>query len=292
MSERKPALGKGLSALIPDAGEALTMPRTALEVDVDLLTPNDLQPRTHVADDRLQELARSIQANGIIQPIVVRRAEDGRYHIIAGERRWRAAQVAGLRKVPVVVKDVGAGERKRRLELALIENIQRENLNPIEEAQAYQKLLDEFGLRQEDVASQVGKDRSSIANTLRLLRLPEEVQAEVATGRLSMGHARAIVGLANESDQRRIAREVLSRQLSVRETEAMVKRATTTASALAPASRTAKSKDVHTRAAEEQLRLALGTGVEIKRRGKGGTVEIAFSNEDELQRLYEYLTGR
>jgi ParB family chromosome partitioning protein len=290
-SDRKPALGKGLSALIPDAADTLSTPRTTLEIDIDLLSPNDYQPRTHVDDERLQDLARSIQANGVIQPIVVRRTDDGRYHIIAGERRWRASQLAGLATVPVVVKEIGAGEKKRRLEMALIENIQRENLNPIEEAQAYQTLVDEFGLRQEDIATQVGKDRSSVANMLRLLRLPGEVQAEVASGRLSMGHARAIVALPNEADQRRVARDVVSRQLSVRETEAIIKKASAPD---APATKldTVKTKDVHTRAAEDQLRLALGTSVEIKRRGKGGSVEIAFTNEDELQRIYEYLTER
>ena len=291
MSERKPALGKGLSALIPDIPDALSTPRSSLEIDIDLLTPNEYQPRTHVDEERLQDLARSIQANGVIQPIVVRRSDDGRYHIIAGERRWRASQLAGLHKVPVVIKEVGAAEKKRRLEMALIENIQRENLNPIEEAQAYQRLVDEFGMRQEDIAAQVGKDRSSVANILRLLRLPEEVRAEVASGRLSMGHARAIVALTSDADQRRIARDVVSRQLSVRETEAIVKKA---ASPETPSQQpaTTKTKDVHTRAAEEQLRLALGTSVEIKRRGKGGSVAIAFANEDELQRIYEYLTER
>jgi ParB family chromosome partitioning protein len=290
MSDRKPALGKGLSALIPDAPDPLATPRTALEIDIDLLAPNDYQPRTHVNDERLQELARSIQANGVIQPIVVRRVDDGRYQIIAGERRWRASQIAGLSRVPAVVKDIGGGEKKQRLEMALIENIQRENLNPIEEAQAYHRLTDEFGLRQEDIAAQVGKDRSTVANTLRLLRLPEEVRAEVATGRLSMGHARALVSLTDEGDQRRVARDILTRQLSVRETEAIVKKASSPEAA-APA-RAAQTKDVHTRAAEEQLRLALGTNVDIKRRGKGGRLEIAFASEDELQRIYEYLTER
>jgi ParB family chromosome partitioning protein len=290
MSDRKPALGKGLSALIPDAPDPLATPRTALEIDIDLLAPNDYQPRTHVNDERLQELARSIQANGVIQPIVVRRVDDGRYQIIAGERRWRASQIAGLSRVPAVVKDIGGGEKKQRLEMALIENILRENLNPIEEAQAYHRLTDEFGLRQEDIAAQVGKDRSTVANTLRLLRLPEEVRAEVATGRLSMGHARALVSLTDEGDQRRVARDILTRQLSVRETEAIVKKASSPEAA-APA-RAAQTKDVHTRAAEEQLRLALGTNVDIKRRGKGGRLEIAFASEDELQRIYEYLTER
>ena len=289
MSDRKPALGKGLSALIPDAPDALSTPRTTLEIDIEVLAPNDYQPRTTVDDERLQELARSIAAHGVIQPIVVRAGDHGRYHIIAGERRWRAAQLAGLRKVPVVIKDIADGERARRLEMALIENIQRENLNPIEEARAYRRLADEFGLRQEDIADKVGKDRSSVANTLRLLRLPDEVQTEVASGRLSMGHARAIVALATDVEQRRIAREVVSRGLSVRETETLVKKA---ASPQEPAARPAAVKDVHTRAAEEQLRLAIGTGVEIRRRGKGGIVAITFTNEDELQRIYEYLTER
>jgi ParB family chromosome partitioning protein len=290
MTERRPALGKGLSALIPDVPASPAVVRAALEVDIDLLEPNDYQPRADMDDERLQELTRSIQANGIIQPIVARRLEGGRYQIVAGERRWRAAQRAGLRQVPVVVKELDGGEKQRRLEMALVENIQRENLNPIEEARAYQMLVNEFGLKHEQVAAQVGKDRSTVANMLRLLRLPDEVQTEVASGRLSMGHARALVSLANEGDQRRIAREVLSRGLSVRDTEAAVKKASSPAT---PATASAApKKDVHTRAAEEQLRLALGTPVEIKRRGTRGVVEIAFANEDELQRLYEYLTER
>jgi ParB family chromosome partitioning protein len=291
MADRKPALGKGLSALIPEVPDTLVTPRAALDVDIDLLEPNDYQPRGQMEDERLQDLAQSIRTNGIIQPIVVRKLDDGRYQIIAGERRWRAAQHAGLAKVPVVVKDLGATETQRRLEMALIENIQRENLNPIEEAQAYQKLVVEFGMRHEDIAAAVGKDRSSVANMLRLLRLPEEVRAEVAAGQLSMGHARAIVALATETDQRRVAREVLSRGLSVRETEAVVKKASTPAGSGGTEKPPIK-KDVHTRAAEEQLRLSLGTAVDIRRRGKGGVVAIAFTNEDELQRIYEYLTER
>jgi ParB family chromosome partitioning protein len=289
--DKRQALGKGLSALIPDAADALATPRASLDVDVDLLEPNDLQPRGQMDDGRLEDLARSIRANGVIQPIVVRRLDSGRYQIIAGERRWRAAERAGLHKVPIVVKDVAASDQKRRLEMALIENIQREDLNAIEEALAYQRLVTDFGLRQEDIATQVGKDRSSIANSLRLLKLPEEVRAEVASGRLSMGHARAIVALASEGDQRRIARDVLSRGLSVRETEALVKRASTPATSTTAAKAEVK-KDVHTRAAEEQLRLSLGTPVEIKRRGKGGFLKIAYANENEKQRIYEYLTER
>jgi ParB family transcriptional regulator, chromosome partitioning protein len=288
--DKRPALGKGLSALIPDAADVLAPPRASLEVDIDLLEPNDYQPRGQIDDARLEELTRSIRTHGVIQPIVVRHLEGGRFQIIAGERRWRAAQRAGLHKVPVVIKDVSSADSKKRLEMALIENLQREDLNPIEEAQAYHRLVNDFALRQEDIASQVGKDRSSIANSLRLLKLPTEVREEVASGRLSMGHARAIVALASDADQRRIARDVVSRGLSVRETEALVKRASTPATAAT--AQPQPKKDVHTRAAEEQLRIALGTPVAIKRRGKGGAVEIAFANENELQRLYEYLTER
>ena len=291
--EKRSALGKGLSALIPDAPDSLPAPRASIDVDIDLLEPNDYQPRTAVHDDRLEELAQSIKTNGVIQPIIARPlatvpGASPRFQIIAGERRWRAAQRAGLTKVPVVVKDIGGEERKRRLEMALIENIQRENLNPIEEAHAYHRLVTEFGLRHDDVAAQVGKDRSTVANTLRLLKLPEEVKQEVASGRLSMGHARAIVALAGEPDQRQVAREVLARGLSVRDTEALVKKIA--APAAAKSGRPAPAKDVHTRAAEEQLRLALGTTVTIKSRGKGGAIEIAYKNDEELQRLYEHLT--
>jgi ParB family chromosome partitioning protein len=297
--EKRPALGKGLSALIPDAPDALAVARASLEVDIDQLEPNRYQPRTQVDAARLEDLARSIRANGVIQPIVVRRLESPalsareRYQIIAGERRWRAAQLAELSKVPIVVKDVADADRKRQLELALIENIQREDLNPMEAAAAYQRLVEEFHLTQDDIAAQVGKDRATVANYLRLLKLPDEVRANVASGALSMGHARALVALTSDADQRRLAREVVSRGLSVRETEALVKKEISdTAPRNAPGSPLANKKDVHTRAAEEQLKIALGTPVEIKRKGKGGTIAIAFSNENELQRLYEYLTER
>jgi len=293
--EKKPALGKGLSALIPDVTAGLEPPRTSLDVDIDLLEANEYQPRTQYDDTRLAELAQSIASNGVIQPIIVRRLppapgmERQRYQIIAGERRWRAAQRAGLLRVPVVIKDVADSDHRQHLEMALIENIQREDLNPIEEATAYQRLVDEFALRQEDIAARVGKDRATVANVLRLLKLPEEVRGNVASGELAMGHARALLGLAADTDQRRVAREVISRGLSVRETEALVKRE---ASAPKPTADQAPQKDVHTRAAEEQLRLALGTPVHIHRKRKGGTLEIAFANEEELQRLYEYLTER
>ena len=232
-------------------------------------------------DSKIEELARSIKSNGIIQPIVVRKTPEG-YEIVAGERRWRASQRAGLAKVPVVVRDI---PEERMLAAALIENIQREDLNPIEEAQGYRRLVDEHHLTQEQIAEAVGKDRSSVANYLRLLKLPTEVRSNLSAGSLSMGHARALLALSNETDQLRIAREVVAKNLSVRETETIVKKGTQPA-----AEREEKPKDVHTRAAEEKLRFAMGSRVRIVRKGKGGKIEVDFQNEDELQRLYEQLT--
>ena len=281
--EKRPALGRGLSALIPDVPEPRQGP---VEVDVDLLSPNQFQPRRYMDAPQLEALAASIKANGVIQPIVVRKRDRG-YEIIAGERRWRAAQQAGIARVPVIVRDVPPGDEKQLLEVALIENIQREDLNPIEEAEGYRRLSEEFQLSQETIAAAVGKDRASVANYLRLLKLPEEVRAEVGGGRLSMGHARALLGLPDGAAQRRTARDVIARGLSVRETEALVKKL----AAPAPP-KTTPPVDVHTRAAEERLKLALGTRVRIVRRGAGGAIEIDFTSEDELHRLYEQLTGR
>jgi ParB family transcriptional regulator, chromosome partitioning protein len=284
MVEKRPALGRGLSALIPDTpAPAPAAGDRSLDIDIDLLRPNKFQPRTRMDDERIEDLARSIRGNGIIQPIVVRRIDDRHYEIIAGERRWRAAQRAGLMKVPVVVRDI---PEDRLLAVALIENIQRENLNPIEEAVAYRRLSDEFHLTQEQIADAVGKDRSSIANYVRLLRLPQEVRDSVSSNALSMGHARALLGLTDEAAQLRVARDVLNRNLSVRETEALVKKATAPETAKAE-----KTIDVHTRAAEDKLRLSLGTRVRINRKRKGGRIEIEFVSEDELQRIYEKLTG-
>ena len=286
MIERRPALGKGLSALIPDVPEPA---RTgALEVDVDRLSPNEHQPRLQMDDARLEELAASIKANGVIQPILVRRNGD-RYSIIAGERRWRAAQRAGLRTVPVVVRDVSPGD-KQILELALIENVQREGLNPVDEALAYQRLASEFSLTQDQIAAAVGKDRSSVANFMRLLKLPDEVRGDLASGALSTGHARALLALPDASTQRHGAREVIARGLSVRETEALVKRLALPAKPAGPSAK--DKKDVHTRAAEDRMRFALGTKVHIARRKTGGRIEIEFTSENELNRLFEFIVDR
>ena len=280
--EKRPALGKGLSALIPDGPDALSV---TPDIDIDLITPNQLQPRGSIDEAKLEELAQSIKANGIIQPIVVRRVGDS-FQIIAGERRWRAALKAGLRRVPIVVREVASDHRRSVLEMALVENIQREALNPIDEALAYRRLVDEFHLRQEDIAVAVGKDRATVANHLRLLKLPNEVREAVASGTLSMGHARALLALSTEEAQRRLARDVIARSLSVRETESMVKKIV---DGPRPA-HVAASVDVHTRAAEEQLKLTLGTKVRIVRRGTRGRIEIDFASEDELIRIYELLT--
>jgi len=285
--QKRPALGKGLSALIPDVPPAAA--ESATDVEIDRLTPNDFQPRVMVDDARLQELANSIRSNGVIQPIVVRTRGD-HFQIIAGERRWRAARLAGLERVPVVVKEIAAGREQSLLEMALIENLQREDLNPIDEALAYRRLSDEFHLTQDAIASAVGKDRATVANTVRLLKLPQEVKTEVGAGRLSMGHARALLSLADEADQRRIARDVIARSLSVRETESAVRKiieGSPEAKAAPP-----KPVDVHTRAAEDRLKLLFGTRVRIVRRGTRGRIEIDFTSEDELIRIYEQITER
>jgi ParB family chromosome partitioning protein len=292
VAEKRPALGRGLSALIPEAPVETPPPAVAaaaaprgvpLDVDLDRIVPNPRQPRLQMEQGPLEELAQSIRANGIIQPILVRRSGD-HYEIIAGERRWRAAQIAGLLRAPVIVRDIGD---QQLLQVALIENIQREDLNPIDEATAYRRLLDECAMTQEALAEAVGKDRASIANHLRLLRLPPEVQRQVSAGALSMGHARALVAIENLVTLKKAADDVVARALSVRETEALVRRLN------APPSVTvAAAKDVHTREAEDVLKLALGTRVRIVRKGKGGKVEIDFVSEDELNRIYEYITDK
>ena len=272
----------------------LDQPRASLDVDIDVLEANRYQPRARYDDDRARRAGtvdrhqRRDSADHRAAPARGPGLARQRYQIIAGERRWRAAQRAGLQRVPVVVKDVDDADHRRQLEMALVENIQRENLNPIEEAAAYQRLVDEFQLRQEDIATprrQGPRDGGQRAPPAEAARGSAR---QIASGELSMGHARAILGPAGRRAQRQMAREVIARGLSVRETEALVKRA---AHAPPPKRhRPTPAKDVHTRAAEEQLRLALGTDVTIHRKRKGGPVEIAFGNEDELQRIYEYLT--
>jgi ParB family chromosome partitioning protein len=245
---------------------------------VESLEPNPYQPRAPLAPEALTELAASIRESGIVQPILVRRV-GGRFQIIAGERRWRAAQRLGLATVPVAVREV---PDDRLLELALVENIQRQELTPLEEALAFQRLQHEFHLTQEAVARKVGRDRSTVANTLRLLRLGREIRDLIAAGRLDAGHGRALLGLERAEDQTALAREAVRRGLSVRDVERRV------ALMRAPR-RSSPRKDPNTRSAEERLRAALGTRVQISRRGKGGSLRIAFASEAELSRLFDVL---
>jgi len=283
MAEKRFALGRGLSALIPETESTTTV--TNNEVDIDQLTPNRQQPRMEVEAANLDELTQSIRVHGVIQPIVVRKTDSG-FEIVAGERRWRAAQKAGLLRVPVVIRNV---EDDKLLQLALIENIQRENLNPVDEASAYRRLIDELKLSQEEVAVAVGKDRSTIANALRLLRLPDDLKADLAAGYISVGHARALLGLHDEKTQRQAAREIVQRGLSVREVEVLIRKLNR---AEEPTPQTPPAQDVHVRAAEERLRFVLGTRVRIVKKKKAGRIEIDFTSENELQRLYEKLTNQ
>src|SRR5258706_4014415 len=274
-------LGKGLSALLRDPEPAPAPPAVdrASEARVASLEPNPFQPRSAMDPARLRELAASIRESGIVQPILVRRHGE-RYQIIAGERRWRAAEQAGLATVPIVVREVADD---RLLELALVENIQRQELSPLEEAQAFHRLQEELRLTQEEVARKVGRDRTTITNTLRLLRLPREVRELLNTGGLDAGHGRALLALENADAQTALAREAARKGLSVPEVERRV------ALLRAPRSKTPPTRDANTRAAEERLRAVLGTRVQIARRGRGGQVRIAFATEAELNRLFEVL---
>ena len=243
-----------------------------------------MQPRTHFDEASLESLAESIRTHGVVQPLLVRR-RDGGFELIAGERRWRAAKLAGLTRVPVAVKDVPDDSL---LEIALIENIQRENLNPIEEAQAYKKLIETVGLTQEALASRVGRDRSYITNYLRLLRLPDDLQQLVKEGRLSTGHARTILALSHPDQQRRVARQIIDGGLSVRATEQLVQRLAEEKPARTPSA--PRAVDPNVRAAETKLRRALGTQVKILISEQGrGKVEISFFNSQDLDRIYNLL---
>ena len=257
------------------------------EIDIDLIDPNNLQPRTRFDEPQLEELAQSIKVNGIVQPILVRRIGGGRYQIVAGERRWRAAQRAGLQKVPAVIREV---PDDRMLELALIENIQRQELNAIEEAHAYKRLIEQLGLTQETVAQRVGRDRTFVTNYLRLLRLPEDIQQLVEENKISMGHARALLGIDDIGKQRELALSIVEHSFSVRETERAIKRIIANSEqeeAIVPI----KAVDPNYRAAEDRLRRRFGTKVRIlpSSSGEGGKIEIQYYNEQDLQRLYEQL---
>ncbi|HDZ89261.1 MAG: ParB/RepB/Spo0J family partition protein [Deltaproteobacteria bacterium] len=280
MAKRK-ALGKGLSALIPDADQLDSQQEEFFQCPVEAIEPNPYQPRQEFSAPELEEMVASVREKGIITPLLVSRTETG-YQLIAGERRWRAAQKAGLRRVPVVVREATPTES---LELALIENIHRKDLNPIEEAVAYGKLLEETGITQEALATRLGKDRSSITNLLRLLKLPLKIQQDVIDGRLSTGHARLLAGFNRSEDQWSLRNKIIKKGLSVRQAEALARRAKG-----ATGSRGKKPPgDHYLRSLEDSLKRSLGTKVEIRKRGKRGTVVVHFYSDDELDRLLERL---
>jgi ParB family chromosome partitioning protein len=278
-----------LSALLSDTAAATNNNEDLLEIDIDLIDPNTAQPRTNFNEARLDELAQSIRTNGIVQPLLVRR-RGARYQLVAGERRWRAAQRAGLQRVPAVVREI---PDDKLLELALIENIQRQELNAIEEAHAYKGLIETLGLTQETVAQRVGRDRSFVTNYLRLLRLPEDIQHLLEEDKITMGHARALLGVDDADIQRRIAQNVIEQSLSVRETERAVKRLIAGASPTAATQSPPVRDDANVRAAETKLRRRLGTQVRVtpNQTGIGGKIEIEYYNEGDLDRLYQILIG-
>ncbi len=278
---KRPALGKGIGALLSSATQEGG--RKYFLCPIEELRPHHNQPRKTFNDEKMAELVASVKEKGIIQPLVVRQTEN-HYQIIAGERRWRAAQKAGLREVPVVIQDVS---EDWALEMALIENIQREDLNPIEEAEAYRNLMEGFDFSQEEVARRVGKDRSTVSNTLRLLRLPQGVREEVLVGRISMGHARALLSLEVDEDILEASHRVVEKQLSVRETEALVKKIKSFGMPKRPQAK--KELDPELIHLAGEMKRALGTQVKIVPKAKGGKIEISYYSAQDLDRLLEVL---
>ncbi len=289
MNPPKRVLGRGLGALIPQKTQAEPAPVQTqtglLQVPIEQIAPNPLQPRKTFNEVSIDELARSVREHGIVQPLVVTRTGADRYKLIAGERRYRAAQKAGLTSVPVVVKEMlTEGDA---LQVALIENIQREDLNPIEEALAYHQLHEEFGLTQEEIARRVGKERSTVANFLRLIKLPDPVKKLLASGQLSMGHARALLAIESAKKQEQLAERVVKKNLNVRQTEMLASESSPKGT-----EKTEKEKDVFTRDAEDKLTRTLRAKVEIDRKRRGGVIHIRVGSEDELIRIVDELMTR
>ncbi|MBN1976332.1 MAG: ParB/RepB/Spo0J family partition protein [Anaerolineae bacterium] len=290
MTRRKSGLGKGLDALIPaeeEAPVAATAPGV-IQVPLSAITPNPHQPRSPIRDQDLVELAASIEEHGVIQPLIVAQAAGG-YQLIAGERRWRASRLAGLSQVPVLVKEAAP---KEMLELALVENVQRSDLNALEEAQAYRQLMEEFDLTQEQVAKRVGKSRTAVANTLRLLNASRAVQQALLEDKLSEGHARALLGLEKAEAQENALAVVQNKGLNVRQTEDLVRRRLgEKEKPKHKPSRKAQSRREETKALEDDFRSALDTKVELTRDGEGGRLVIHFYSDEELDALYERIVG-
>lgn len=282
------ALGRGLSALLGEDSDKQTGGEEGfIEIDIDLIIPNAEQPRTRFIEANLEELTQSIKVNGVVQPILVRKKGNG-YELVAGERRWRASQRAGLTRIPAVVKDISDD---KILELALVENIQRQELNAIEEARAYKKLIEMIGLTQEMVASRVGKDRTFIANYLRILKLPDDIQDLVSEEKISVGHARALLMVDNSDAQRRVARSIMEMTLSVRETEKAVKRISRGETEVVEKTQVKPKEDPNLKAAETKLRRKFSTQIRIvpDTKGTGGKIEFEYYGQDDLDRIYRML---
>lgn len=272
------ALGRGLDVLLPAESAGLR------EVEVGRIEPNPTQPRQHFERKSLEDLAASIREHGVVQPLVVAAIGDDRYRIVVGERRWQAAKLTGLAQVPVVIKDLSD---RQTLEMALVENVQRADLNPLEESMAYQRLIQDFGLTQLQVAQQVGRSRAAIANTLRLLSLPESIKSSVVDGRITEGHARALLALPSEEAQRALLERIEREDLSVRQTEEVVRRLQQPHQSK---HRPAKSPDIVS--IEDELRRSLGTKVTLRHGKRGGRIVIEYYSDEEFQGLYERLLAR
>lgn len=283
---KKQALGKGLGALIPDLGTQSGPVSGFLECPIDRIRPNRYQPRRRFEAAELEELSQSIRAQGVLQPLLVRKDGDA-YELVAGERRLRAARNAGLEKVPVVVKQISDTEL---LEMSIIENIQREDLNPLEEADAYHQLMTRFGMTQDQVAERIGKSRPTVANFVRLRQLPAPIKSDILAGTLSSGHARALLAARTPAIQEKVWRSVASKRLSVRQTEALVKQLNQAKET--PAPRKKSSDEIYFNGIAEDLSRHFGTRVKIHRKGKKGRLEVEFYNDDDLDRILTLLKGR
>lgn len=281
MATKRVALGKGLQALLPELGQA--EPKTLLYCGIEEIVPNRSQPRKHFDESKLQELAESIKEKGVLEPLLVRRTDQG-YELIVGERRWRAAQKAGLKEVPVVVKEV---ERREALEISLIENLQREDLNPIEAAEAFKYLSEEFNISQEDLSKRIGKDRTTVANTLRLLKLPPEIRNHLLQNRITSGHARAILSLENKEKQKELCALIIQKGLSVREAEALAKRWSGKTRKKVPSPIEKGDLENQLDSLQDSLRKFLGTKVKVIPKGKKGKIEIEYYSFQELERIVE-----
>ena len=279
------ALGKGLGALLPEFGQA--EPKTLFYCGIEEIIPNRSQPRKHFDESKLQELAESIKEKGILEPLIVRRTDQG-YELIVGERRWRAAQKAGLKEVPVIVKEV---EGREVLEISLIENLQREDLNPIEAAEAFKHLIEEFNLSQEDLSKRIGKDRTTITNTLRLLKLPLEVRNQLLQNRITSGHARAILSLESKEKQKELCALIIKKGLSVREAESIAKRwAEKPKKSITPV-KPRGDLESQLSSLQDSMRKYLGTKVHITQKGKRGKIEIEYYSHEDLERIVEAILG-